>query len=210
MSSCPVFIARHGETESNLNNVYAGRSPEPLTLAGRAQVALLAEGLAKKGIGQIWTSSIGRAVESARLVGERLGIPVMQDTRLDEMHLGVWEGRTEEQVARDFPEVYALWLSRPDEVRLEGRETLNQVAARMTAAVVDAESAGERVLLMTHVAPIRVAVLTALQYPLGAYKRLAVPNACCVHLDRTGEQATWVHDGRSLRAEIERAGSAAA
>ena len=33
VSSCPVFIARHGETESNLNNVYAGRSPEPLTRA---------------------------------------------------------------------------------------------------------------------------------------------------------------------------------
>ena len=210
MSSCPVFIARHGETESNLNNVYAGRSPEPLTRAGRVQVSLLTEGLATMGIGQIWTSSIGRAVESARLVGERLGVSVTQDPRLDEMRLGVWEGRTEDEVARDFPEVYALWLSRPDEVRLEGRETLGQVAARVMAAVADAGAARQPVLLMTHVAPIRVAVLSVLRYPLAAYKRLVVPNASCVRLDRGAEQATWMHDGGSLRMEIERAGSVAA
>ncbi|HWW52194.1 MAG TPA: histidine phosphatase family protein, partial [Acidimicrobiales bacterium] len=114
--------------------------------------------------------------------------------------------------ARDFPDVYALWLSQPDEVRVEGRETLGQVAARVMAVVADAEAAARRrsVLLMTHVAPVRVAVLSVLRYPLAAYKRLVVPNASCVRLDRVAEQATWTSDGTSLRLDIERAGSVAA
>lgn len=210
MSSRPIFIARHGETQSNLTNLYAGRSPEPLTRVGRAQVNHLAGGLAALGIGQIWTSSIGRALESARLLGERLGLSVRVDSRLDEMQLGPWEGRTEEEVARDFPDAYALWLSQPDQVRLDGRETLGQVAARVMAAVADAEATRAGVLLMTHVAPMRVAVLSVLRCPLAAYKRLVVPNASCVRLDRAAEQATWSPEGTSLRLDIERAGSVAA
>jgi probable phosphoglycerate mutase len=212
VSSRPIFIARHGETQSNLTNLYAGRSAEPLTRAGRAQVSHLAGGLTGSGIGQIWSSSIGRAIESARLLGERLRIPVRIDGRLDEMQLGPWEGRTEEEVAREFPDSYALWLSQPDEVRIDGRETLGQVAARVMAVVADAEAEATRepVLLMTHVAPMRVAVLSVLRYPLTAYKRLVVPNASCVRLDCSTEQATWTLDGASLRLEIERAGSVAA
>lgn len=210
MSSRPIFIARHGETQSNLTNLYAGRSPEPLTRAGRAQVTHLAGGLAALGIGQIWTSSIGRALESARLLGERLRVSVRVDSRLDEMQLGPWEGRTEEEVARDFPDAHALWLSQPDQVRMDGRETLGQVAARVMAAVADAEATRAGVLLMTHVAPMRVAVLSVLRCPLAAYKRLVVPNASCVRLDRVAEQATWSPEGTSLRLDIERAGSVAA
>src|SRR4029077_19135939 len=206
----PIFIARHGETQSNLTNLYAGRSPEPLTRAGRAQVTHLAGGLAALGIGQIWTSSIGRALESARLLGERLRVSVRVDSRLDEMQLGPWEGRTEEEVARDFPDAHALWLSQPDQVRMDGRETLGQVAARVMAAVADAEATRAGVLLMTHVAPMRVAVLSVLRCPLAAYKRLVVPNASCVRLDRVAEQATWSPEGTSLRLDIERAGSVAA
>jgi len=210
VSSRPIFIARHGETQSNLTNLYAGRSPEPLTRAGRAQVTHLAGGLAALGIGQIWTSSIGRALESARLLGERLRVSVRVDSRLDEMQLGPWEGRTEEEVARDFPDAHALWLSQPDQVRMDGRETLGQVAARVMAAVADAEATRAGVLLMTHVAPMRVAVLSVLRCPLAAYKRLVVPNASCVRLDRVAEQATWSPEGTSLRLDIERAGSVAA
>jgi phosphoserine phosphatase len=210
VSSRPIFIARHGETQSNLTNLYAGRSPEPLTRAGRAQITHLASGLAALGIGQVWTSSVRRAVESARLLGERLGVSVRVDSRLDEMQLGPWEGRTEEEVARDFPDAHALWLSQPDQVRLDGRETLGQVAARVMAAVADAEATRAGVLLMTHVAPMRVAVLSVLRYPLAAYKRLAVPNASCVRLDRVAEQATWSPEGTCLRLDIERAGSVAA
>jgi probable phosphoglycerate mutase len=210
VSSRPIFIARHGETQSNLTNLYAGRSPEPLTRAGRAQVTHLAGGLAALGIRQIWTSSIGRALESARLLGERLRVSVRVDSRLDEMQLGPWEGRTEEEVARDFPDAHALWLSQPDQVRLDGRETLGQVAARVMAAVADAEATRAGVLLMTHVAPMRVAVLSVLRCPLAAYKRLVVPNASCVRLDRAAEQATWSPEGTSLRLDIDRAGSVAA
>lgn len=206
----PVFLARHGETESNRAGRYAGRNSEPLTRRGRSQVLRLTEQLGGLGIRQIWSSSVWRALESATVLADRLRIPVTIDQRLDEMRLGPWEGHTEAEVARDFPEEHALWLTHPDQVRIDGRETLAQVAARVMGAVADARATHLPTLLMTHVAPIRVAVLTTVSCPLGAYKRLAVANAACVRLECATQQAAWVPQGASLRAEIEQAGSVAA
>jgi len=206
----PVFLARHGETASNLAGLYAGRNGEPLTPAGCSQVTRLAEHLATVGLWQIWSSSVGRAVDSAKLLGNCLGLPVRIDHRLDEMRLGAWEGRTEDEIARDFPDDYALWVTQPDQVRLEGRETLAQVARRMMPVVADARLARAPVLLMTHVAPIRVTVLSVLGHPLSNYKRLTVTNASCIRLDGAAGQAAWFPQGTSLQAEVERAGVAAA
>jgi broad specificity phosphatase PhoE len=206
----PVFLARHGETESNRAGVYAGRRTDPLTRNGRSQVARLAEQIKALGIRQIWSSSVWRALESASLLREHLRLPITIDQRLDEMRLGPWDGRSEAEVARDFPDDYKLWLTHPDEVRLEGRETLTQVAARTMSAVTDACATHLPTLLVTHVAPIRVAVLTTVGCPLGSYKRVTIPNASCVRLDCAAEQATWAPHGASLRAEIEQAGPVAA
>ncbi len=76
--------------------------------------------------------------------------------------------------------------------------------------IADAQAASDPVLLVTHVAPIRVAVLSALRYPLGAYKQVAIPNACCIKLDYAARQAARYPQGASLRSELERAGCAAA
>jgi len=206
----PIFLARHGETESNRAGRYAGRHNEPLTRRGRSEVLRLAQQIKVLGIRQIWSSSVWRALESATLLRDRLRLPLTIDQRLDEMRLGAWEGRTEAEVARDFPEEYSLWLTHPDQVTVAGRETLAQVAARTMAAVADARATHLPTLLMTHVAPIRVAVLGTLCCPLGSYKRLTVPNASCVRLECVAEQASWVPQGASLRAEIEQAGSVAA
>jgi broad specificity phosphatase PhoE len=206
----PVFLARHGETESNRAGLYAGRQNEPLTRRGRSQVHRLAEQIKALGIRQIWSSSVWRALESATLLRDRLRLPLTIDQRLDEMRLGAWEGRTEAEVARDFPEEYSLWLTHPDQVTVAGRETLAQVAARTMAAVADARSTHLPTLLMTHVAPMRVAVLSTVRCALGSYKRVTVPNAACVRLDCAVEQASWVPQGGSLRAELEQAGSVAA
>jgi probable phosphoglycerate mutase len=206
----PVFLARHGETESNRACIYAGRRNDPLTRRGRSQVIRLANQIKALGIRQIWSSSVWRALESSTLLRDRLRLPVTIDQRLDEMRLGPWEGRSEAEVARDFPDDYSLWLTQPDQVRIEGRETLTQVAARVMAAVADACSSRLPTLLVSHVAPIRVAVLSTVGCSLGSYKRVTVPNASCVRLDCAAEQATWAPQGASLRAELEQAGSVAA
>ena len=188
----PVHVVRHGEIDSNRVGRYAGRSTEGLNPAGVAQIRDVAGLLSDAGIENIRSSSVTRAVQTATLLGDLLGLKVDIDHRLDEMALGPWEGLLETEVARDYPDHHKLWLTRPNELRLPGRETLCDVQERITAALHDASQAG-RLLLVTHVAPIRVAILSTLGRCLSEYKRVPVPNSGCFRFDlvsRTVEQVT--------------------
>jgi len=197
-----VYVARHGQTESNLLRRYAGYSPEPLTAAGRGQIGGLAAQLGLAGIAEIWTSEVARARESAELVGSVLSIPVRADARLNEMRMGPWEGLTERQVAEQFPDAHAVWCTLPDRVRIDGRETLDALAARVTAVLSDATRQPHPVLLMTHVAPMRVAVLKSLGLPLRLYKRVHVANGDCVQVDQVHGEVYRLGEGRSLRQRL--------
>src|SRR5438445_1881331 len=198
-----VYLARHGQTESNLLRRYAGYSPEPLTAAGRGQIGGLAAQLGLAGIAEIWTSEVARARESAELVGSVLSIPVRADARLNEMRMGPWEGLTEQQVAEQFPDAHALWCTVPDRVALEAREPLDAIATRATGAVQDAMGRAHPVLLMTHVAPMRVAILNALGLPLRLYKRVRVANADCVQVDQVQREAHRLGEDRSMRQRLD-------
>src|SRR6266571_216257 len=147
----------------------------------------------------IWLTTCARARASAHVVSQMLSVPVRVDSRLNELRMGPWEGLTEAQVAHRFPDAYALWCTLPDRLALDGRETLGAVAARVTAAMRDAASRPRPVLLMTHVAPLRVAVLHSLGLPLRLYKRVHVSNGDCVRVDRARCEIYRLGEDRSLR-----------
>lgn len=197
-----MYLARHGQTESNVQGRYAGFSDESITDAGRAQMNVLASRLAACGVAEIWTSEVPRARDSADVVARVLGAPIRADARLNEMRLGPWEGLTEAEVARAFPSAHALWCVLPDQLVLEGRETLDEVAVRVSSAVSDAAQQKHPILLISHVAPIRVAVLTTLGLPLSQYKRLSMGNGDGVVIDRVKAEARRVGEDRSLHDEI--------
>ena len=183
-----VYLARHGETASNLARRYAGFSPDPLTPRGRDETEALALRLSGADIGEVWTSQVARAQESAEILARALLVDVVCDPRLNELHMGPWEGLIEDEVAARYPREYRVWMTRPDELRLEGRETLDALAARVVPAVAEALGRARAVLLVTHVAPMRVAALKALGLALRLYKRVQVRNAECFQVtDHAGD-----------------------
>ena len=62
-----VFLARHGETNDNLEPIRVqGFTDTPLNDTGRRQAAELAERVADMGIRSLWASDLSRATETAR------------------------------------------------------------------------------------------------------------------------------------------------
>lgn len=197
-----IYLVRHGETASNVIGRYAGRSAEPLLPSGRRQIARLAAELRGSGIKAIWTSGIHRAAESATILGGELDLPVTVDRRLDEMAMGAWEGLTEGEVAERFPGAYGMWVEQPDRLQLEGRETLYELAQRVTPALQDAAAGPEPRVLVTHVAPIRVATLQTLGLPLSLYKAVRVGNAECFVVDTACGEVRRFATSTSIRSEL--------
>jgi broad specificity phosphatase PhoE len=96
-TAATVFLTRHGLSEHNLSTrFYMGRSPaSELTDVGRAQARRLGERLAeRRAVGHLVASSLLRAVETARIVAQRLGVAeVHEDDAFWELSKGDWEGR---------------------------------------------------------------------------------------------------------------------
>jgi broad specificity phosphatase PhoE len=99
-----LLLVRHGETDWNAEGRLQGHTDRPLNDDGRRQAKDLADRLARdEPIDAIYASDLSRAKETAEILGERLGHPVVIDPDLREKNWGNWEGLTgDERAAIEF------------------------------------------------------------------------------------------------------------
>jgi len=86
------FYLRHGETDWNLQGLAQGRKDIPLNETGRRQAREAAASAIGLGIERIVTSPLGRAAETARTVGDAIGITPEDNPGLMECSFGEQEG----------------------------------------------------------------------------------------------------------------------
>ena len=98
-----LLLVRHGETDWNAEGRLQGHTDRPLNDYGRRQATELAQRLAGKGADAIYTSDLARAMETAQILGARLGLTVVVDPDLREKNWGTWEGLTgDERIHVEF------------------------------------------------------------------------------------------------------------
>jgi len=178
------LFLRHGEIESNRKKVYAGWSEEGLTPKGRHQAIEVVKNLSDSDIGTICCSPLKRTLQTAEIIGEILRKKPIPFESFKELKLGIWEGKSEEEIQRDFAEEWDLWNTRPAELGLEGRETLHELLERVLSGVnkIKAQPRDGNVLVVTHVAIIRVLVLYTLGLDLNLYRTVAIPNGKLIEI----------------------------
>jgi len=102
-------MLRHGQTEFNAANRMQGQLDTALSELGREQAVAAASVLAKLNPLLIVSSDLRRAYDTAILLGERIGSPVVVDERLRETHLGDWQGMTHSEVDAAAPGARIAW-----------------------------------------------------------------------------------------------------
>jgi broad specificity phosphatase PhoE len=168
-----LILMRHGETAWNRERRIMGDLDIPLTEEGRAQCSAAAELLASFEVDRIVTSPLARAAESARIVAERLRLPVSADPRLVEVRFGSWQGKTYAEVSSD-PRYHAF-ATDPVSNLTPGGESAILVQERGLESLATIR-AGECVLFVTHGDIIRTMLCHFLATPLGEYRRLRTDN----------------------------------
>ena len=152
-----VFLIRHGITAWHAEGRVLGQRDVPLSPAGAEQAAATAEALAGVKVSELLASPLQRAIQSAEIIGKRVGIEVARDPRLIDFKLGKWTGMTYEEVSAN-PE-YQRFLQHPDSERIPGGESLEDIRRRSVAAVEQAlrdSPSGDAVAIVTHAGIIRV------------------------------------------------------
>jgi len=108
-----ILLARHGQTAWNAAGRLQGHTDIPLDDTGRGQARALAATLAEAAIRAVWTSDLGRARETGAIIAGALGLPTpREDPELRERHMGVFEGKTRDEIVAQHPEAWERWRAR--------------------------------------------------------------------------------------------------
>ena len=179
-----LFLVRHAETEWNAAQIFQGHLDSPLTPKGLEQAAQLASRLAAEGIEAIYSSDLGRAMQTAQVVASRLKLSVAPRPELREIDCGEWTGESYQEVRTRWPEEFAHWRSRPHLHRMPGGESVDQVQQRGLRLLEDIRRRhqGRAVCAVAHNTVVR-AVLCRLQgWPLSRLWEGARQPNCAVNL----------------------------
>ena len=173
---------RHGQAESNVNRILAGRHMEShLTEYGRQQVVDSAKQLMKNiAIEKVYASPVTRTVETAQIVCQVLGTDYVIDERLYETDMGRLVGMNYEEVTTKYDDVLTRFYSDYDPI-LEsfGVEAFSSVKLRITSLLDDLlyKHQDNNVLMITHLDPIKAALAILLDLSPEALHRWNIRNA---------------------------------
>lgn len=122
MSGPQLLVIRHGQTEWSVAGRHTGRTDVPLTEAGRAEAVDAGRTLDGWHLTAAYTSPLGRARETAEIVG--CPVPVSVDADLAEWDYGDWEGITTDAARTQIPD-WSVWTH-----PMTGGESLVELGAR--------------------------------------------------------------------------------
>ena len=160
-----ILLARHGETDWNRDGRFQGWADPPLNETGRGQAQALAIQLADVPIDAVFSSDLRRAHETALIVAEPHGIPVVVDQGLREIDVGSWSGLTRSEIEERFPGA-----------EHHDGETREEHLARVLAAVerIACAHRGDRILIVSHGGSLRTLRRHALGDPVHPIENCSV------------------------------------
>lgn len=159
------YIVRHGQTNWNILGKTQGHGNSDLTKKGIEQATELADSLAKNHkIDYIFSSDLGRAVQTANILGDGLGISVCETPALREMGFGKWEGLLIDEIKMNYADIYNTWRNEPHLVEIPEGETLHIIKDRVDNFIneLNKKYDNKHILLVTHSVTVRVMLLSFL------------------------------------------------
>jgi uncharacterized phosphatase len=90
-----LYFVRHGQSEFNVSELYAGSSNPPLTTEGRRQAKAAGQEIKKLTIDVIIASPSSRALDTAKIIAKEIGYPldkIQTNSLLVERDFGKFEG----------------------------------------------------------------------------------------------------------------------
>jgi broad specificity phosphatase PhoE len=148
-----VFV-RHGETLWNLDRRFQGQLDIPLSEQGKKQAEAAAGWLTDQQMrfAAIYSSDLQRALQTAEPISRRLGLPIIRVPELRELHCGVWQGLTVDEVEALYPGEQQRWHDTIDTFTLPGGESIPDVQRRVLPFIkrIAERHKGEAVIVVSH------------------------------------------------------------
>lgn len=154
-----LFILRHGETEWNIEKRLQGQLDSQLTENGKKQIEKAGEILSNIKFSGIYTSKLGRAINSTKIILEKNKFfkneKIQKIEEFNEIFFGKWQGMTHEEILEKYPENGYNYFNNIDKYNhlLNNGENLADGLKRFLFGlkkIVEENKKGENILIVTH------------------------------------------------------------
>ena len=194
-----LYVARHGQSEWNNRSLITGQLDPGLSPKGQLQSAALAQCLKDEDLAAIYASTLQRTIATAQATADAHALPIVSLGALNEIHLGVLQGRHRDERDPEAQALWAQWQADPWGYRVPGGERFDEFAQRVDEGLQPLlrQHRGQSILIVGHRATNRVLLGTLLQWPRERWAELRLRNKYFyrVRLGAVPEIATYTLGG---------------
>lgn len=180
-----LYLARHGRVADGHTHRYHGHNDIHLSPQGVRQLEQLATQLSPLPLAAVYASDLARAFKGAEILCRGRNLTPQAIPEFREVHFGVWEGLTLEEIARQYPEELKGRLQDLANYRIPGGESLMDVRRRVLPRLeqILRQHPGQAVALVAHAGINRVILSEALGLPLDYLFRIDQNYGCLNIID---------------------------
>ena len=179
-----IVLIRHGQTAWNREARFRGQSDVPLEEFGLRQAKVTGQYVASRWpIVAVYASPLGRTMKTAEAIARAQGLQAQPLAGLIDINFGQLQGLLATEAEERYPDLFRAWAERPHTVSFPGGESLENVRARITAALeqVVARHRGQSVALVSHTVVNRVLLCVVLGWGNDRFWRMH-QETCAVNI----------------------------
>ena len=196
-----IYLVRHSETDWNKIGRLQGQSDVPLNEHGIRLARETAAALKSVPFEAAFSSPLGRAMETARIIMGDRNIPLQTDERLMEMNFGVMEKMDFVTAKKDAAHpMYNFFFAPAAYIPPERAESFQQLYDRsgefLREQILSLEGKYETVLITGHGAMNRSIVNPLAGVPLEDFWRIHLPNCAVSTLSLEDGKFTVLEESR--------------
>lgn len=181
-----LFLIRHGDTiDEETKKVFKGSKDIPLSEKGRARLRKASQFLTRFNFDHIYTSALSRCIESGKIIAEPHNLETEVAAAFNEIHFGIWEGRSFEEIDEENPTEFRRWVKNPDIHTPPQGESLADAQQRSVGIFNEmiSKHRGENIVIVAHAGILRLILASILDMKLSAIFKLGQDYGCINIID---------------------------
>lgn len=159
------YVIRHPTTESNIKRITQGWADSPLIPESIKLAEEHGKNLKNKKIEKIYTSDLGRCVQTSNIINQFLKVEIIKKEELREQNLGIYNGIHKDIIKKEFDE--HDYEAKPPE-----GESFKEMKTRVLNFIkkLEKENKEETILIVTHTGCLEAILQEALEKSLDSNK----------------------------------------
>lgn len=178
-----LLIVRHGQTQWNTQHRMQGQQDSPLTATGRELARRLAVRLENLHIDGVFTSPLGRAQDTARILISGRDLRIEPDARLKELNFGRWEGEDMRTLDKHYSVNMDWFWQNPNRyMEIRGGETYDALLERTRDFLRYMSAREGTFIVVTHAVALRSIRQNVLGLDTNS-SSMSMPSCCMCQVD---------------------------